>query len=437
MLDIRLIRETPDLVRKSLRDRGTSLDIENIRSLDEAHRALLAEIESMRSERNADSGKIGALMRDIGQAKKNGDKSLELENEVVALRDTTSKLGDEISERETRLAPLREELRRLLLQIPNVAHESVPIGADERGNVEVRRWGTAPDFDFEPLPHWDIGQNLGILDFERATKISQARFVLYLGAGAALERSLINLMLDLHTRKHGYTEAFPPILVNEDSLTATGQLPKMAEDMFRCRDDNLYLIPTAEVPVTNIHRDEVLEAAELPIKYAAFTPCFRREAGAHGRDTRGIIRQHQFNKVELVKFVLPETSYEEHEALTRDAASVLELLGLHYRVVALCTGDLSFAAAKCYDLEVWMPGYGDFREISSCSNFEDFQARRGNIRYRPGKGVKPRFVHTINGSGLAIGRTVAAVLENYQQADGSVLVPEVLRPYMNRDIISK
>ena len=437
MLDIKIIRENPDLVRKSLRNRGVSMDIEEIRALDERHRALLAEIEGMRSERNAVSGKIGELMRDIGQARKSGDERPELEKEVEALRLSTSNLGDDISERENGLTPMREELHQLLLQIPNVADESVPIGADESENVEVRRWGTAPEFDFEPLPHWEIGQNLGILDFERATKIAQARFVLYLGAGAALERSLINFMLDLHTRKHGYTEAFPPILVNEDSLTATGQLPKMAEDMFRCRDDDLYLIPTAEVPVTNIHRDEVLDAEELPVKYAAFTPCFRREAGAHGRDTRGIIRQHQFNKVELVKFVLPETSYDEHEALTRDAARVLELLGLHYRVLALCTGDLSFAAAKCYDLEVWMPGFGDFREISSCSNFEDFQARRGNIRYRPEKGAKPRFVHTINGSGLAIGRTVAAVLENYQQADGSVTVPEVLRPYMGRDIISK
>lgn len=434
---MKLIREHPHLVRQALTNRGVNIDIEKVILLDERHRALLADIEVMRSERNTASGKIGELMRDVAKARKAGDDRPDLQKEVESLRVSTSSLGDEISERQSRLAPLKQELHELLLLIPNVAHESVPVGADEHDNVEVRRWGAAPDFDFEPRPHWEIGQDLGILDFERATKIAQARFVLYLGAGAALERSLINFMLDLHTREHGYTEAFPPILVNEGSLTATGQLPKMAEDMFRCRDDNLYLIPTAEVPVTNIHRDEILSADQLPVKYAAFTPCFRREAGAHGRDTRGIIRQHQFNKVELVKFVLPETSYEEHEALTRDAARVLELLGLHYRVVALCTGDLSFAAAKCYDLEVWMPGYGDFREISSCSNFEDFQARRGNIRYRPEKGAKPAFVHTINGSGLAIGRTVAAVLENYQQADGSVIVPEALRPYMGKDIISK
>jgi seryl-tRNA synthetase len=351
--------------------------------------------------------------------------------EVDSLRREMAALSDEIKADEERLALLEGEIREILIRLPNIPHPSVPVGPDETYNLEIRRWGTPREFDFPPLPHWELGEQLGILDFQRGVKIAESRFTLLREEGALLERALINFMLDLHTREHGYREVFPPILVNEESMFGTGQLPKLEKEMYRCRDDDLYLIPTAEVPVTNIHRDEVLDEEELPLYYCAYTPCFRREAGSYGRDIRGLIRQHQFNKVELVKFSHPDRSFEELESLTRDAEEVLRRLGLPYRVVALSTGDLSFAAAKCYDLEVWLPSYGEYKEISSCSNFTDFQARRANIRFRPRDGGKARFVHTLNGSGVAVGRTVAAILENYQQKDGSVVIPEALRPYMH------
>jgi seryl-tRNA synthetase len=322
-------------------------------------------------------------------------------------------------------------MREILVRIPNIPHDSVPVGPDETFNQEVRRWGEPRDFDFTPLSHWDLGEQLDILDFQRGVKIAESRFTLLKGQGALLERALINFMLDLHTREHGYTEVFPPILVNEESMFSTGQLPKLEAEMYRCRDDVLYLIPTAEVPVTNIHRGETLREEDLPLYYCAYTPCFRREAGSYGRDVRGLIRQHQFNKVEMVKFVHPDTSYDELEKLTNNAEEVLKRLGLPYRVVVLSSGDLSFSASKCYDLEVWLPSYGEYKEISSCSNFTDFQARRGDIRFKPAGGGKSRLVHTLNGSGVAIGRTVAAILENYQQEDGSVVIPEALRPYMH------
>lgn len=437
MLDIKFIRRNPDVVKKALQDRDVNIDIAPMLDLDDQRRSLLADIEDRRAQRNANSQEVGRLMRTIGQYKKEGKETVKIESDVAELKRKTAGIGNEIELLEKKLRPLAKKIKSQLLMIPNIPNESVPIGLDESFNQEVRHWGGLPKFDFKPKPHWELGEKLNIFDFERASKIARSRFTLYLGAGARLERALINFMLDTHTADHGYLETFPPILVNEASLIGTGQLPKMAEDMFRCQDDDLYLIPTAEVPVTNIHRDEILAAAELPLKYVAYTPCFRREAGAHGRETRGLIRQHQFNKVELVKFTVPDDSYAEHEQLTRDAEDILQKLGLAYRVVTLATGDLSFAATKCYDLEVWMPAMDDFKEISSCSNFADFQARRANIRWRPEAGGKPLFVHTINGSGLAVGRTVAAIIENYQQADGSVIVPEVLRPYMKMEIIKK
>lgn len=339
-------------------------------------------------------------------------------------------VGDQIKELDEELRVIEEELNALLLSIPNLPHETVPIGDTEDDNVEIRKWGELPQFDFEPKPHWDVATELGIIDFERAAKVTGSRFVFYKGLGAKLERALMSFMLDLHTEQHGYTEMLPPYLVNRASLTGTGQLPKFEEDVFLVEKEDYFLIPTAEVPVTNYYRDEILSAKDLPAKFAAYSACFRSEAGSAGRDTRGLIRQHQFNKVELVKFVKPEDSYDELEKLTNDAEKVLQLLGLPYRVVAICTGDLGFTAAKKYDLEVWLPSYNTYREISSCSNFEDFQARRANIRFRREPKGKPEFVHTLNGSGLAIGRTVAAILENYQQKDGRVRIPEALRPYM-------
>lgn len=339
-------------------------------------------------------------------------------------------VGDQIKELDEELRVIEEELNALLLSIPNLPHETVPIGDTEDDNVEIRKWGELPQFDFEPKPHWDVATELGIIDFERAAKVTGSRFVFYKGLGAKLERALMSFMLDLHTEQHGYTEMLPPYLVNRASLTGTGQLPKFEEDVFLVEKKDYFLIPTAEVPVTNYYRDEILSAKDLPAKFAAYSACFRSEAGSAGRDTRGLIRQHQFNKVELVKLVKPEDSYDELEKLTNDAEKVLQLLGLPYRVVAICTGDLGFTAAKKYDLEVWLPSYNTYREISSCSNFEDFQARRANIRFRREPKGKPEFVHTLNGSGLAIGRTVAAILENYQQKDGRVRIPEALRPYM-------
>ncbi len=415
MIDIKLLREDLDGVKKAVANRGGTFDFEAVARLEKRRRELLAAVEKDKATRNTVSAEIAEL-------KKSGRDA---QDTIVEMR----QLSDHIKECDGHVAEVEAELREMVMRLPNIPDASVPIGAGEEDNPEVRRWGSAPEFGFEPKAHWDIGSDLGILDFERAAKIAKSRFTLYLGAGAKLERALINFMLDAHAER-GYTEVFPPILASGESLTATGQLPKFEEELFRCRDDNLYLIPTAEVSVTNIYRDEVIDGTLLPLKYCAYTPCFRREAGAYGKETRGLIRQHQFNKVELVKFAAPETSYDELEGMVVDATRILELLDIHYRVIELCTADLGFAAAKTYDVEVWLPGFGGFKEISSCSNCVDFQARRGNMKFRPdGKG-KSRLVHTLNGSGLAIGRTVAAVLENFQQKDGTVVVPEKLRPYM-------
>jgi seryl-tRNA synthetase len=419
LLDLKFIRENADAVRKALADRNLDFDLDRLLGVDEQRRLLLAEAEELRALRNRAS-------REIGEAARRGE-------DTGARREEMKKVSERVSELEKALKEKDEELEGLLQWVPNIPHQSVPVGPDESANQEVRRWGEPSSFGFRPRPHWEVGVDLGILDFERGVKIAESRFTLLRGLGARLERALINFMLDLHTQEHGYTEVFPPILVNGESMYATGQLPKLEMEMYRCRDDDLYLIPTAEVPVTNIHRGETIPEEELPLYYCAYTPCFRREAGSYGRDVRGLIRQHQFNKVELVKFAQPDTSYEELEKLTADAEDVLRKLGLPYRVVALSTGDLSFSAAKCYDLEVWMPGQGEggeYKEISSCSNFTDFQARRGGIRFKPREG-KSRLVHTLNGSGVAIGRTVAAILENFQREDGSVAVPSALVPYMN------
>ncbi|MBO8141812.1 MAG: serine--tRNA ligase [Firmicutes bacterium] len=416
MLDIKLIRSNPDLVREAMRRRGETVPLDELLALDERRRALLSEAEQLKARRNRAS-------EEVARAKRAGEDAGHLIQEMRAVGDRIQALDDEVREVDRRL-------NELLLAIPNIPHESVPYGESEADNVEVRRWGEPRRFGFDPKPHWDVAARLGILDFERAAKVAGARFAVYRGAGARLERALINFMIDVHTQEHGYTEILPPFLANAAAMTGTGQLPKFAEDMFRCEGTDLYLIPTAEVPVTNLHRDEILDADELPLYYVAYSACFRAEAGAHGRDTRGLIRQHQFNKVELVKFVRPDTSYDELERLVADAEDILKRLGLPYRVVQMCTADVGFAAAKKYDPEVWMPSYGRYVEISSCSNFEDFQARRANIRFRPARKAKPEFVHTLNGSGLAVGRTLAAILENYQNEDGSVTVPEALRPYM-------
>ncbi|RJQ53296.1 MAG: serine--tRNA ligase [Actinobacteria bacterium] len=415
MIDIKLLREDLELVKRSVANRGGTFDFESLGALEKRRRELLAAVEKDKATRNRVTGEIAEL-------KKSGADAQKLITEMRVL-------SDHIKECDVEIGAVEDKLREMMLELPNTPAGSVPLGEDEQDNVEVRRCGEKPYFDFEPKAHWDIAPALGIIDWERAAKIAKTRFSLYFGAGAKLERALINFMLDSQSER-GYTEVFPPIMVNRDSLTGTGQLPKFEEELFKARDDNLYMIPTAEVPVTNIYRDEILDGSLLPLKYCAYTPCFRREAGAYGKETRGLIRQHQFNKVELVKFATPEQSFDELEGMLTDASRILELLGIHYRVIELCTGDLGFAAAKTYDIEVWLPGFGDFKEISSCSNTTDFQARRANIRFRPdGKG-KAQFAHTLNGSGLAVGRTVAAVLENYQQQDGSVVVPEKLRPYM-------
>ncbi len=419
MLDIKLIRERPDWVKERLSTRGEEYPVDEVLELDKKRRELIQRVESLRHIRKEKSDLIGRLKK---QGK--NEEAQELAQEV-------KNLGNELRSLEETLREVESRLKHLLSILPNIPHESIPIGEDEKDNVVVKRWGEPPEFEFEPKPHWEIGETLGILDFERAGKITGSRFVVYWKEGALLERALINFMLDLHIKKHGYKEVLPPFIVNETSMFSTGQLPKFKEDLFKLEDWDYYMVPTAEVPVTNLHRDEILPEDVLPLYYTAYTPCFRAEAGAHGRDTRGIVRQHQFNKVELVKFVKPENSYEELESLLLDAEEVLQLLGLHYRVVVLCTGDLGFAASKTYDIEVWAPGQNRYVEISSCSNFEDFQARRANIRYRPKQGGKPRFVHTLNGSGLAVGRTLMAILENYQQKDGSVIIPEVLHPYTN------
>lgn len=421
MLDIRFVRDNPEKVKEALRKRGYEIDFDEFLELEQNRLAVLREIESKRALRNSVSQEIARIKANKGQI----DESL-----IAQMRN----LSDELKALEEKLKELEQKVESFLLYIPNIPHHTVPIGKDENDNVEVRRWGTPPEFDFEPLPHWQIGEILDIIDFERASKIAGSRFAVMKGLGAKLERALINFMIDLHVSK-GYREVLPPFLVNKESMTGTGQLPKFEDDLFKISDPELYLIPTAEVPVTNLHREEILSEDELPIYYVSYTPCFRREAGSYGKDVRGLIRQHQFNKVELVKFVKPENSYEELESLTRDAEEVLQKLGLHYRVVSLCTGDLGFASAKTYDIEVWLPAQGKYREISSCSNFEDFQARRANIRFRRRGKKGTEYVHTLNGSGLAIGRTVVAILENYQQKDGSVVIPEALRPYMGLDII--
>lgn len=416
MLSLQVIRENPGEVAEGLARKGVDpAEVEAILLEDRRHRELLREAEALKAERNARS-------KEIGRLKKAGGDTAEVQAEVRALGDRIAALDREAAEREA-------ALRDRLLRLPNLPHPSVPQGPDETGNAVVKVWGEPPRFSFPPRPHDELGVALGILDFERAAKISGARFVVYRGAGALLERALIAFMLDLHTSRHGYTEVIPPYLVKAEALYGTGNLPKFEADLFKVDGGDFYLIPTAEVPVTNLHRDEILEEEVLPLSYCAFTPCFRSEAGSHGKDVKGMIRQHQFHKVELVKFVHPDRSYDELERLTGDAEAVLEALGLHYRRVLLCTGDMSFSSAKTYDLEVWLPSQGRFREISSCSNFEDFQARRANIRFRPRGGGKPRLVHTLNGSGLAVGRTVVAILEQGQREDGSVTIPAALRPY--------
>jgi seryl-tRNA synthetase len=421
MLDLNFVRDNLDKVREALKARSfptTALD--DFAEADTERRRIIAESDSLNAERNAASRAIGALMKEGKR-----DEAEARRAEVTELKERISGLDKARDEAEARM-------REILIALPNIPHQSVPVGADETANQEVRRWGAAPAFDFEPQDHVEIGTRLGILDLERASKITAARFAILNGAGARLERALINFMLELHTREHGYRETLPPFIVNSDTLFGTAQLPKFEQDLFKLADERgLYLSPTAEVPVTNYYRDEILDASELPLRWAAYSPCFRSEAGSYGRDVRGVIRQHQFEKVELVKYSLPENSFEELESLVRNAETVLQRLGIHYRVVTLSTGDMSFASAKTYDIEVWLPSQNTFREISSCSNCTDYQARRAQIRFRRAGGAKPEYVHTLNGSGLAVGRTWIAVLENYQQADGSVIIPEALRPYMN------
>ncbi|HHY41316.1 MAG TPA: serine--tRNA ligase [Thermoanaerobacterales bacterium] len=417
MLDIKYVRQNPDKVREALENRRATADLDKFLKLDEERRNLLFEAEKLKSERNKTS-------EEIAKKKKAG----EAVDQIIA---RMKEVSQKIKEMDEQINQVEAELENILLTIPNIPDDSVPIGQSDEDNVEVRRWQEPTKFDFTPKPHWEIGVDLDILDFERAAKITGSRFTVYKGAGARLERALVNFMLDLHVEKHGYKEIFPPFIVNRDSMTGTGQLPKFEEDAFKLfNNQDYFLIPTAEVPVTNLHRNEILSKEDLPIYYVAYSGCFRAEAGSAGRDTRGLIRQHQFNKVELVKFTDAESSMEELEKLTADAEEVLKLLGLPYRVVILCTGDLGFSSAITYDIEVWMPSYNRYVEISSCSNFKDFQARRAKIQYRPEKGARATYVHTLNGSGLAVGRTTAAILENYQQADGSVVIPEVLRDYM-------
>lgn len=416
MLDIKFIRENIDFVTEQLSTRGDQVDLTSFKQLDEQRRDLLLEVEQMKAQRNSESAEIGKL-------KKQGLDAGERQEAVRTL-------GEKIKAADEKIKNVQKQLNTLLMTFPNIPHESVPVGSDDQSNELVREWGRKPDFDFEPLAHWDLGEMLDIIDFPRAAKIAGARFSLLKGSGARLERALINFMVDLHTSEHGYREVLTPFMVQQPSLEGTGQLPKFQDDLFSIENGEFYLIPTAEVPVTNIHREEILKESDLPIRYAAYSPCFRREAGSHGKDTRGLIRLHQFNKVELVRFTRPEDSYQELETLTQNAEKVLQVLELPYRVVVLATGDLGFSAAKTYDLEVWLPAQEAYREISSCSNFEDFQARRAQIRYKPTEGKGNRLVHTLNGSGLAVGRCLVAILENYQQKDGTVLIPEALRSYM-------
>lgn len=416
MLDIKFVRSNPELVLEGLAKRGADISLQEFLKLDATRREKLVVVEQLKNTRNV-------VSQEIGKLKKAGQDAISKQQEMRRVSQQIKDIDDEIRTIEVRL-------QDILLSIPNIPHESVPVGKDEQDNPEVRRWGKPREFDFTPKPHWDLGEALNILDFERGGKVTGARFSFYKGLGARLERALINFMLDLHTREHGYTELFPPFIVNADSMVGTGQLPKFAEDMFKLEGLNYYLIPTAEVPVTNLYREEILPGDQLPIYHCAYSACFRAEAGAAGRDTRGLIRQHQFNKVELVKFSRPEESFDELERLTENAEKVLQVLGLPYRVILLCSGDMGFSSAKTYDIEVWLPSYNAYKEISSCSNFLDFQARRANIKYRPAPKAKPEFVHTLNGSGVAVGRALSAILENYQEADGSITVPPVLVPYM-------
>ncbi len=416
MLDLRFIRGDRHVLEEALRNRGYRVDLEEIVRLDEERRRLLQEAEELKAERNRKT-------EEVGRARREGLDTSALQAEVRSL-------SDRIKELDSRVAEVEGELQARMMTLPNIPHESVPVGPDETHNQVVRTWGTPREFPFEPRPHWELGVELGIMDFERGVKLAESRFTLLSGMGARLERALINFMLELHTREHGYREVWPPYLVNSKTMTGTGQLPRFAEDLYRCADDDLWLIPTAEVPLTNLYADEVLPEEDLPIYLTAYTPCFRREAGSYGKDVKGMLRQHQFDKVELVKIVHPDSSFDELEGLTRNAEEVLRRLGLPYRVVVLCTGDMGFASAKTYDIEVWLPSQGRYREISSCSNCTDFQARRMNTRFRPKGGGRPRFVHTLNGSGLAVGRTLIAIMENYQEEDGSITVPEALVPYM-------
>lgn len=424
MLDLKRIRNNPEEIKKALTNRGEDFDlgaIDKIVELDEKRREKLVEVEDLKSKRNKESGEIAKLKR-AGES-------------TDSLMADMKKLSDDIKVLDLEASKIDQELEYIMMRIPNIPHPSVPEGKSDEDNVEIRKWGDPRKFDFENKPHWDIGTNLDILDFERAGKVAGSRFTFYKGLGARLERSIISFFLDFHTEKHGYTEILPPYMVNRTSMTGTGQLPKFEEDAFKIENNGFFLIPTAEVPVTNIYRDEILKGDDLPKKFAAYSACFRSEAGSAGRDTRGLVRQHQFNKVELVKFTKPEDSYKELEKLTNDAEEVLQMLGLPYRVVRICKGDLGFTATLKYDIEVWIPSYNRYVEISSCSNFEDFQARRANIRYKKDAKSKPAFVHTVNGSGVAIGRTVAAILENYQNADGSVTVPDALKTYMGKEFI--
>ena len=417
VLDLSFMRENLELLRSKMQQRGTSVPLDEFEKLDTERRRLIVETEKLKHLRNLTNDEITVMRK----------QKLDAGQKIAEMREVSAKIKE--LDQELRLCD--EKLRAIQLTIPNVPHRTVPVGADASANAEIRVVGKRPEFDFEPKAHWELGPQLGIIDFDRATKITGARFALYTGLGARLERALINFMLDVHTREHHYEEVLPPFMANSASLQGTGQLPKFAGDLFKVEGTDYWLIPTAEVPVTNIYAGEILDGCQLPIYLTAYTPCFRSEAGSYGKDTRGLIRQHQFNKVELVKLTTPATSYEELESLTQDAEEILKRLGLHYRVVSLCTGDLGFSSAKTHDLEVWLPGQNAYREISSCSNFEDFQARRANIRFRPEPKSKVEFVHTLNGSGLAVGRTWVAIVENYQQADGSVLIPSVLRTYLD------
>ena len=416
MLDTKWVREHYDELAEMLASRNNAFPLDRYKELDEERRKVLLEVEKLKERRNAGS-------KEVGIRKKAGEDTEALQNEI-------RELGEEIKKFDDKANEIESELDELALRIPNRPHASVPKGKDENDNIEMRRWGTPREFDFEPKPHWDLGEALGIMDFDRGVKIAESRFTVLKGAGARLERGLMNFMLDLHTTQHGFTEVAPPALVNSKTMTGTGQLPKFADDLYRCVNDDLWLIPTAEVPLTNLHSGETLKESDLPKYFCAFTPCFRREAGSYGRDMRGMLRQHQFDKVEMVKLSTPEKSYDELEHMTNCAEKVLQLLGIPYRVIVLCTGDMGFGAAKTYDIEVWLPSQNTYREISSCSNCEDFQARRMGIKYKPADGGKARFIHTLNGSGLAIGRTLIALMENYQNADGSITVPEALRPYV-------